>query len=127
MRYRRTALNLAAGCALILAAAGTAPGAVSAEPRARAQALEPACDSPGTGQCYFEWFDRSGNRTVELDPEIDVCYNSAASAIRGTNRTNRVVLLWPRANCRDSATALVASGRSWNDPTQPYFSYKPVR
>ncbi|MEV4504621.1 hypothetical protein [Streptomyces klenkii] len=127
MRNRRMALYLAACCALTLAATGMAPGAVSAEPRARTQVLEPACDSPGTGQCYFEWFDRSGNRTVELDPEIGVCHNMAAGAVRGTNRTNRTVHLWPRANCSDSATALVTSGRSWNDPSQPYFSFKPIR
>ncbi|MFE0046182.1 hypothetical protein [Streptomyces albireticuli] len=131
MWYRRRALHLAVGCALALAAIGTAPGAVSAKPhaqahtQAQARALEPACDSPGTGRCYFEWFDRSGNRTVVPDPEIGVCYETAAGAIRGANHTNRTVDLWPRATCRDSATFLVPSGRSWSDPFQPYFSFMP--
>lgn len=39
MRNRRMALHLAACCALTLAATGMAPGAVSAEPRARTQVL----------------------------------------------------------------------------------------
>ncbi|MCD9144898.1 hypothetical protein LUZ28_19415 [Streptomyces albireticuli] len=87
--------------------------------------MELACDSPGTGRCYFEWFDRSGNRTVVPDPEIGVCYETAAGAIRGANHTNRTVDLWPRATCRDSATFLVPSGRFWSDPFQPYFSFMP--
>ncbi|MFD0385362.1 hypothetical protein ACFQ2B_33055 [Streptomyces stramineus] len=104
------------------------PGRPGTGSHAQARALEPACPPPGGGTCYFEWYDASGNRTVELNPQIGACYNtSSAGAVRGTNKTNRTVHLWPTGNCSGSATALVGSGLSWNDPSHRYYSYRPIR
>ncbi|GAA0471196.1 hypothetical protein ABZ951_19335 [Streptomyces sp. NPDC046215] len=128
MVRRSIALRLALAGALALGATGLAQAGSGTGSHAQARALEPACPPPGGGTCYFEWYDASGNRTVELNPQIGACYNtSSAGAVRGTNKTNRTVHLWPTGNCSGSATALVGSGLSWNDPSHRYYSYRPIR
>ncbi|MFI0740250.1 hypothetical protein ACH4PU_19495 [Streptomyces sp. NPDC021100] len=114
--------------ALVLGSAGFAQSAPGTAGRAAAGPLEPACPPPGGGTCYVEWFDSAGRRSIELSPEVGVCYNmTSAGAVRGTNMTTRTVHLWPSSDCVGSATALVTSGRSWNDPSHTYFSFRPIR
>lgn len=125
---RRAAVRLAVSGMLALGLLGLVQAAPGAGHRAEARALEPACPPPGGGTCYFEGYDAAGNRTVEIEPQVGVCYNtSTAGAVRGTNKTNRTVHLWPTSNCSGSATALVGPGLSWNDPSHRYYSFRPVR
>ncbi|GAA2628203.1 hypothetical protein GCM10010411_76900 [Actinomadura fulvescens] len=114
-------LLITATTALTLAATATGT-------RAEAHAMEPACPPPGGGSCYFEYYDASGLRTIEFEPEVGRCYNTgSAGAVRGTNQTNRRVHLWPTSNCSGGATALVDPGLSWNDPSHTYYSFRPIR
>ncbi|MER5784708.1 hypothetical protein ABT104_23745 [Streptomyces mobaraensis] len=128
MIRRRVIPRVLCAAVLVLGATGLSQAAPGTAGRAAARSLEPACPPPGGGTCYFEWFDSAGRRGIELSPEIGVCYNtSSAGAVRGTNMTNRTVHLWPSSDCVGSATALVTSGRSWNDPSHTYFSFRPIR
>ncbi|MEI5101089.1 hypothetical protein RB200_24220 [Streptomyces sp. PmtG] len=127
-KYRRNALRLALTCVLALGLTGLAQAGGASGNRASADAREPACPPPGGGSCYFEYYEASGFRTIEFDPEVGRCYNtSPGGAVRGTNKTNRTVHLWPTSNCSGSATALVASDLSWDDPSHRYSSFRPIR
>ncbi|WP_171171984.1 hypothetical protein [Streptomyces sp. I05A-00742] len=127
MSRRRVASRLVFAAALVLGATGLSQEGPGVGSHAAARTLEPACPPPGGGTCYFEWFDSVGRRSVELDPEVGVCRNmTSAGAVRGTNMTNRTVNLWPSSDCFGNPTALVAAGRSWNDPSHTYFSFRPV-
>ncbi|EPH43947.1 hypothetical protein ABT390_05240 [Streptomyces aurantiacus] len=132
MSYGRNALRIALTCALAVGLTGLAQTGGGALSSARAPAgpgiMEPACPQPGGGSCYFEYYDGDGLRTIEFDPEVGRCYNtSSAGAVRGTNKTNRRVHLWPTSNCSGGATALVDPGFSWNDPSHHYYSFRPIR
>ncbi|MCI3935240.1 hypothetical protein [Streptomyces sp. AN091965] len=128
MTYPKTALRIALTCVLALGLTGIAQTGGATGSRAAADAREPACPPPGGGSCYFEYYGDNGARTIEFDPEVGACYNtSSAGAVRGTNKTNRTVHLWPTSNCSGSATALVKPGFSWNDPSHHYYSFRPIR
>ncbi|MGA4837957.1 hypothetical protein [Streptomyces sp. G45] len=121
----RTTLRIALATVLALGLTVLAQTGQATSSPAEARARVPACPPPGGGSCYFEYYDASGLRTIEFDPEVGRCYNTTG-AVRGTNKTNRTVHLWPTSNCSGSATALVSAGFSWNDPSHTYYSFKPI-